>query len=54
LDNINTRLGGLEIQTREIQNTLTTHVHNTTQWQQQATQWYQQQQQFIDINTLLR
>jgi hypothetical protein len=48
LDGINTRLGGLELRTGEIQNTLNTHVQSTTQWHQQ------QQQQFTDINALLR
>jgi len=45
MDSINTRLGGLEIHTGEIQNTLNTHVQDTTQWQQQ------QQQQ---MSTLLK
>jgi ADP-glucose pyrophosphorylase len=48
LGGINTCLGGLEIHTGEIQHTLTTHVQNATQWHQQ------QQQQFVDINTLMR
>ena len=48
LDGINTHLGGLEIHTGEIQNTLNTHVHDMRQWH------LQQQQQFVDINVLLR
>jgi hypothetical protein len=48
VDGINTRLEGLEIHTGEIQNTLNTHVQDTRQWHQQ------QQQQFADINALLR
>ena len=48
LDDINTRLGGLEIRIGEIQNTLNTHVQDTRQWH------LQQQQQFVDINALLR
>jgi hypothetical protein len=55
LDNINTHLRGLEIQTGEIQNTINIHVQNTTQWKQQASQWHQKQQhQFADINMLLQ
>jgi hypothetical protein len=38
----------LELHTGEIQNTLNTQVQSTTQWHQQ------QQQQFTDINALLR
>ena len=48
LDGINTRLGGLEIRTGEIQNTLNTLVQDMRQWH------LQQQQQFADINALLR
>ena len=48
LDDINTRLGGLKIRIGEIQNTLNTHVQDTRQWH------LHQQQQFIDINALLR
>ena len=48
MDSINTHLEGLEIRTGEIQNTLNTHVQDMRQWH------VQQQQQFADINALLR
>ena len=48
LDNINMRLGVLDIRTGEIQNTLETHVQDTTQWRQQ------QHQQMMDMNALLK
>jgi hypothetical protein len=35
LGGINTSLGGLELRTGEIQNTLNTHMQSTTQWHQQ-------------------
>jgi hypothetical protein len=34
LGGINTSLGGLELRTGEIQNTLNTHMQSTTQWHQ--------------------
>ena len=48
LDDINMRLGALDIRTGEIQNTLETHVQDTTQWRQQ------QHQQMMDMNALLK
>ena len=48
LDDINTRLGGLEIRTGEIQNMLNIHVQDTTQWQ------LQRQQQMAQMNALLK
>ena len=37
-EDVNNRLGGLEIRTGEIQNTLNTHVQDSTQWHQQQQQ----------------
>jgi len=47
-EDIHARLGGLEICTGEIQNTLHTHVQDSAQWHQQ------QQQQMAQINVMLQ
>jgi len=47
-EDVNNRLGGLEIYTSEIQNTLNTHVQDSVQWHQQ------QQQQMAQMNAMLQ
>jgi len=36
LDVLNTRIGGLELQNRQIQGTLNAHIQTATQWHQQT------------------
>jgi len=48
LDVLNTRMGGLELQSRLIQGTLNAHIQTTTQWNQQT------QQSFIDLEDASR
>jgi hypothetical protein len=43
LDSLNTRMGGLELQQRQIQGTLNAHIQTSTQWHQQT------QQSFVDL-----
>ena len=47
-EDVNARLGGLEIHTGEIQNTLHAHMHDSAQWHQQ------QQQQMAHMNVMLK
>jgi hypothetical protein len=48
LDVLNTRMGGLELQNRQIQGTLNAHIQTATQWHQQT------QQSFIDLEDASR
>jgi len=48
LDVLNTRMGRLELQNRQIQGTLNAHIQTTTQWHQQT------QQSFIDLEDASR